>query len=252
MIPSIGDRLVFPAPRDGDWAAHERAPYPIDEVAFNAADGVTLVSWHLRVERPRCTVLYFHGNGNNVTARLDMLLSLAKLDADVLALDYRGYGRSEGTPSEEGLYQDAKAAYDYLLAQGVPASRIVVFGESLGGGPAVDLASKHPCAGLILQSTFTSIHDVARARVPILPVHWLLKPNFDNLSKIASVAAPKLFIATKRDEVVPYAQTRRLFDTAAASKTWREFDNCGHNDLFWIHRREWAQAIGKFLDEVAP
>jgi fermentation-respiration switch protein FrsA (DUF1100 family) len=253
MGMSFGDRFIFFPSRASEEWNHQRRMIGAEEVTFPAADGEQLVSWYLRATRARATVLFFHGNAGNLSHRSDILQTLTGLDADVFIVGYHGYGKSAGEPSEAHLYLDADAAYAYLTEQrGVPPSRLVVFGESLGGGPAIDLASRQPCAGLIVQSSFTSIRDMASHTVPFFPTGWLIRSKFDNLAKIPQVGVPKLFFATRTDEVVPYQQTRRLFDAAAEPKTWVEFDDCGHNDLFWKKRHEWAAAVRQFLDDVAP
>jgi fermentation-respiration switch protein FrsA (DUF1100 family) len=253
MGMSFGDRFIFfPSRANEEWD-RQRRMIGAEEVTFAAADGTQLVSWHLRATSARATVLFFHGNAGNLSHRTDILQTLAGLDADVFIVGYHGYGKSAGEPSEASLYLDADAAYTYLTGQrGVPPSRLVIFGESLGGGPAIDLASRQPCAGLIVQSSFTSIGDMASHTMPFFPTGWLLRSKFDNLVKIPQIGVPKLFFATRTDEVVPYKQTRQLFDAAGEPKTWVEFDDCGHNDLFWKKRREWEAAVRQFLDDVAP
>ena len=253
MAMWFGDRFIFFPSRANEAWDRNRRMTGAEEVTFRAADGAQLVSWALRATSARATVLFFHGNAGNLSHRTDILRTLAGLDADVLIVGYHGYGKSQGKPSEASLYLDADAAYAYLTEQrGVPPSRLVVFGESLGGGPAIDLASRQPCAGLIVQSAFTSIRDMASHTVPFFPTGWLLQSKFDNLAKIPHIGVPKLFFATRTDEVVPYRQTRQLFDAASAPKTWVECDSCGHNDLFWKQQREWVAAVRQFLDEVAP
>jgi fermentation-respiration switch protein FrsA (DUF1100 family) len=251
MGMAFGDRFIFFPSRASEEWEHQRRMIGAEEVTFAAADGVQLVSWYLRATSARATVLFFHGNAGNLSHRTDILQTLAGLDADVFIVGYHGYGKSAGEPSEASLYLDADAAYTYLTGQrGVPPSRLVVFGESLGGGPAIDLASRQPSAGLIIQSAFTSIGDMASHTLPLFPTGWLLRSKFDNLAKMPHIGVPKLFFATRTDEVVPYQQTRRLFDAASEPKTWVEFDDCGHNDLFWKKRREWTASVRKFLDDV--
>jgi uncharacterized protein len=247
----FGDRFIFFPTRTGDWAAAGRAPYPIEEVGFVTGDGIRLFSWYLRVEHPIGTVLYFHGNAGNLSDRLSQIISLGRIGADVLIVGYRGYGRSEGSPSEAGVYRDAEAAYRYLIEERhVFPSRLVIFGESLGSGPAIELAAHRPCAGIVLQSAFTSVGDMAAHAVPLVPVRWLVRTKFDNVAKLPSIRAPKLFIATRADEVVPFAQTRRLYDVSSEPRTWIEFDDCGHNTLFGLHEPEWSRAIADFIARV--
>lgn len=253
MAMFFGDRFIFfPSPASEAWDRNRRLT-GAEEVTFRAADGAQLVSWYVRATSARATVLFFHGNAGNLSHRIDILQTLAGLDADVFIVGYHGYGKSEGEPSEASLYLDADAAYAYLTAQrGVQPSRLVVFGESLGGGPAIDLVSRQPTAGLIVQSAFTSIDDMASHAIPFFPMGWLIRSKFDNLAKMPQIGVPRLFMTTRTDEIVPYRQTRRLFDAASEPKTWVEFDGCGHNDLFWKKHREWAAAVRTFLDDVTP
>jgi len=253
MAMFFGDRFIFFPSRANEAWDRNRRLLGAEEVTFAAADGAQLVSWYLRATNARATVLFFHGNAGNLSHRTDILQTLVDLDADVFIVGYHGYGKSQGEPSETSLSLDADAAYAYLTEQrGVTPARLILFGESLGGGPAIDLASRQPCAGLMVQSAFTSIGDMASHTMPFFPTGWLMRSKFDNLAKIPQIGVPKLFFATKTDEIVPYGQTWRLFDAAGEPKTWVEFDGCGHNDLFWKKRREWAAAVRKFLDDVAP
>jgi hypothetical protein len=151
------------------------------------------------------------------------------------------------------VYRDAEAAYRYLVEERhVSASRLVIFGESLGSGPAIELASHRPCAGIVLQSAFTSVGDMAAHAVPFVPLRWLIRTSFDNLAKLPSVQAPKLLIATRGDEVVPFAQTRRLYQASSEPRTWIEFTDCGHNSLFALHEPEWSRAIADFIARAVP
>jgi hypothetical protein len=248
----FADRMIFlPQPADAYWEATRKPDF--EEIELAAGDGTKTVSWHLRRPGSRCTVLFLHGNAGNLSHRADTARALAKLGADVFLVGYHGYGRSAGRPGEDAVYDDADMAWRYLTERcGVAPARIVVFGESLGGAPAIELATKRACGAVILQSAFSSIPAMARCVMPYFPGHWFVKSKMDNLAKIPSVAAPKLFIATKRDEVVPCAQTRSLFDAAPEPKQWVEFDDCGHNDLFWAKNSEWSKAIGEFLDRTFP
>jgi hypothetical protein len=249
---SVGDKLIFYPDSGGDWDAPRRLGLSVEEIELRSEDGTRLFSWYLRGESGGPTVLFFQGNAGNITDRVDALVALGEAGADVFLLGYRGYGRSEGTPSERGLYSDARAAYRYLTEErAVPPARLVLYGESLGCALALDLASQVPCAGIVLQSPFTSVRDMASRVLPLFPAHWFLKTKFDNLAKIASVAAPMLFFATRRDEVVPFEQTRRLFEAAPGDPTWVEFDDCGHNELFSRHRRDWKEAVAAFFERTS-
>ncbi|MGH7150728.1 MAG: alpha/beta hydrolase, partial [Planctomycetota bacterium] len=247
------DSFIFYPERSGDWEARRRSRFRIEEVELGTPDGERLVSWFLRVEAPRASVLFFHGNAGNLTHRLDVLETLAGLGLDAFVLGYRGYGRSTGKASEAGLYLDAEAAYAHVTGSaGVAPDRLLLLGESLGCAVAVDLAAKRPCAGIVLQSPFLSIAEMATQVIPLPPLKWIVPRKFDNLGRIPKVAAPKLFLAARRDEVVPFGQTRRLFEAAPGEKEWAQFEDCGHNDLFLLHRREWTDAVARFVDRVCP
>ncbi|HYG11701.1 MAG TPA: alpha/beta hydrolase, partial [Pyrinomonadaceae bacterium] len=205
--------------RVGEIVAH------VEDVQLTAADGVRLHGWYctprigreggaLEAVETRATLLYLHGNGGNLSHRYDFINELVQLPANVLIIDYRGYGKSEGRPSEDGLYMDARAAWDYLTqARATPPARIVIFGKSLGGAVAIDLATKVEACGLVVQSSFTSIAEMAGEVLPFVP-RFVIRTKMDSLSKIASVSCPKLFIHSQADEVVPYRFGRRLFDAA--------------------------------------
>jgi fermentation-respiration switch protein FrsA (DUF1100 family) len=249
------DRFIyFPAKYpSGAWDVGA-ASVKVEDVWFRAADGVRLHGWYCaprgdddgRAQR-RVTLLWFHGNAGNVTSRLGMIERLAELPAEVFIIDYRGYGRSEGSPSEAGLYADARGAWDYLTTERkVPPSKIIVFGDSLGGAVAVELATRIEPAGLIVQSGFTSIRDMAGEVMPFVP-GFLLRTKMDSLSKIAGVRAPKLFIHSPADELVPYRFGRRLYEAAPEPKRFYEVSGARHNETDIVGGRAYYDAVGEFL-----
>ncbi|HXG60122.1 MAG TPA: alpha/beta hydrolase [Planctomycetota bacterium] len=229
-------------PRRGDVG-----PSPGEDIFLAASDGVRLHGWFVTHPEARFAILWFHGNAGNLEDRRDLLADLRSLPADVFALDYRGYGRSEGTPSEEGLYRDARAAYEWLRTRR-PPERIVIFGKSLGGGPACDLAAQVPAAGLILQSAFTSARDMASRVMPLFPARWFMRTRFDNRSKVARIACPKLFIHSRSDEIIPFRMGEELYAAAAEPKEHAWFDGAGHNDLWIVRRREYRARLSAFLE----
>ncbi|MBI4604752.1 MAG: alpha/beta hydrolase, partial [Planctomycetes bacterium] len=208
----------------------------LEEVQVTASDGVRLRGWHWPGERP-VTLLILPGNAGHRGYRLEWIDDLRSLGLGVCIVDYRGYGGSEGSPTEEGLYRDAEAAAAWLeeraRASGRPA-RIVYLGESIGCAVAVELALRRPPAALILQSSFSSAADVGQRAYPFLPVKLLLKDRFDAASRIGRVAAPKLFLHGDSDGIVPMRFGRRLFDAAADPKEWHEVPGAGHNDVPWV------------------
>jgi hypothetical protein len=170
----------------------------------------------------------------------------AELGVRVLAVDYRGYGQSEGKPSEAGLYADALAAYRWLRER-IPAERIVVFGESLGGAPACELALRQKVGGLVLHSTFTSVADMAARMFPWLPVRWLARTRFDNLAKIARIEAPKLIVHSRRDEVIPFAMGEQLLGAARPPVQHVWLEHSLHNDTYFVEARRLGQALQAFI-----
>lgn len=201
------------------------------ELALPTSDGETLHGWAVE---PRGTagfwVLHCHGNGANIAARLGTLQLLVSTGAGVVFFDYRGYGRSTGAARQEvDLLLDGEAAWTYLASRGVSPDRIILYGESLGGGVACALAERHPPRALILESTFTSVTDRASQLYPFLPVRWLSRFHLDSLARVRQLGCPKLILHSPDDEVIPYAHGRKLFEAAAEPKQFVELSG-GHND----------------------
>ena len=212
---------------------------PFGDLSLVAEDGVRLRGWRIHgsgggspgVAQSRA-LLFFHGNAGNVADRLDRArLLVQRLGLDVFLVDYRGYGASEGSPSEDGLYMDARAVYRAAREHGFEPERIVLFGESLGSAVAVDLSARERCAGVILETPFLSIAAMARVHYPFVP-GILVRSRFDNAAKIAAVAAPKLFLVAERDEVAPPEQGRKLYELAPPRKTLYVIPGAGHNDTY--------------------
>jgi len=219
------DRLIFfPDPDLPD------RPPGVEERAIATADGLSLDAWWAGAPDAAATLVWSHGNGGNIGGRADVLVALAARGIAVLAYDYRGYGRSEGRPSEPGVYLDAEAAYDSLRARGVPAGRIVAFGESLGGAVAIRLASVRPCAGVAVVSTFTTLRDAGRAHYG--PLALLAGERFDSLARVRGLSVPIFVAHGDRDEVVPFVLGERLFAAAREPKRFFRVPGGHHNDVF--------------------
>lgn len=248
----FGDKLIFfPAPHpQGDWNAKDHLGIPIEEISFKSADGKNCSAWFARRENTRATFIVCHGNAGNITNRTHYLQSLAKLPASVLVFDYPGYGKSEGSPNEESCYQSAIAAWDWVVAQNIPASKIIVYGESLGGAVAVELAKRKSPAGLILQTTFTSISDMASTVIPFMPLGWAMRSKFPSVDTIAKLQTPKLIFHGVPDEVVPYRLGKKLFDASMSPKRWVEYPDLHHNEWPGLHEKDWLENISKFLTEL--
>ena len=201
-----------------------------ERLTLHADDGVALEAWAIPNPKSDVWLLYFHGNGETMAAYLPVTTRLHALGLNVLMLEYRGYGNSEGVPSEDGLYRDAEACYSWLAEQGVSPERIVVYGFSLGSGVAVELASRVPLGALILEAPYTSLPDVARAAYRMVPPK-LMKNRFASKERIADIETPTLFIHAEDDRTVPYSQGERLYELSSAPKKMVTISG-GHVALF--------------------
>ncbi len=221
-----------------------------EPVAFDTTDGLRLDGWFVAAPGagPRAAVLVFNGNAGHRGDRAPLAAALRVHGLHVLLFDYRGYGGNPGSPSEEGLAADGRAARAYLAARpDVDASRLVYFGESLGAAVATRLASEHPPAALVLRSPFTSLPDVGRVHYPILPVRPLLRDRFDVIGRIGQVGAPLLVLAGARDRIVPVEQSRRVFKAAAEPKRLLVLPRADHNDYELLAGDEMIDAIAELL-----
>lgn len=219
-----------------------------EDVWLQSADGVRLHTWWISSPGSPIATLFLHGNGGNLTHRIAHLQAIRDAGSSVLILDYRGYGRSQGRPSETGLYRDAHAAYLHLRKAGYPPSRIVLHGESLGCAVAVELASREPCAGMILEAPFTSAADVARRVLPFLGP--LAARGFDSRRRIASFRRPLLVIHGTRDEVIPFELGQRLFKSAPGPKWFWVLKGAGHNDILETAGLRYVERLKEFYAQI--
>jgi uncharacterized protein len=235
---------------DGNYHLTESPHVTIEDVAIFTSDGVKLHGWISKPKRlkGRMWLLWFPGNGGNVSYRLDWIKKMSAIPLNVLIIDYRGYGQSEGSPTEEGIYRDAEAGYAYLTKKvSVSPENIVLFGESLGGAVAIHIAANMRCAGLIVQSTFTNAKDMAKRIMPIIPLWLIIKTKLDSTSKIQNVKVPKLFIHSPADGIVPYKLGRKLFDSAPEPKKFYEVSKAGHNETYLVGGQEYFNSIRDFV-----
>ena len=218
-----------------------------EEVFFTTSDGLRLHGWFVPGNGD-VTWVWFHGNGGNIGHRVDELaLFHHKLGVNQFIFDYRGYGRSEGTPSEKGTYQDARAAMAYLHSRpDVDAGKIVYFGRSLGAAVAVELAGSHPPLGLVLVAAFSSMEDMARLTFPFLPVGLLVKGHYDSLSRIREIQSPLLVMHGDLDSTVPLSQGEKLFNSANGPKRFHVLTGADHNDTYLVGQGYW-EALDEFL-----
>jgi len=222
-----------------------------ETVDIRTGDGETLHAWWVPAADARGTVLFFHGNAGNISHRLDYLQMFHRLRYSTLIVDYRGYGRSTGSPSEEGTYRDAEAAWDYLRgAREVRAQHLVLAGESLGGAVATWLAARVGPRAVLLFSTFTSATDLGAGIYWFLPVRLISRLGYDNLAHLKRISSPVFIAHSREDDIVPYAHGRRLFDAASEPKAFLEMRG-GHNDGFVFARKEWVAELAAFLDRHA-
>jgi len=239
--------LYFPM-KDIEFVPSE-AGLDYEDLYLATSDGVKLNAWFIPAHDSKYTLLFCHGNAGNISHRIEKILILNKLGLDVLIFDYRGYGRSKGRPSEQGLYRDVQAAYNYLVSKrNVLPRRIILYGESLGGAVAIDLASKNDVRAVITECTFSSTHDVARAVYPFLPA-FFLSSKFDSASKIKGIAVPKLIIHSQNDEIIPFAQSVKLFSASQGPKKHLVLKG-SHNTCFLDSKDLYISGIREFLEDL--
>jgi len=251
----VGQRTMIYFPDPNVPSASVTGLADVEGVRIQTADGVTLQAWFLpsRTRQRSTAAIVFNGNAGNRAYRASLAAALRGLGLSVLLFDYRGFGDSEGSPTESGLYEDARAVRRYLAGRSdVRADRLVYFGESLGSAVAVRLAVEHTPAALILRSPFTSLVDVGRLHYPILPVRWLLRDRFSSIEAIASVRSPVLIVAGDRDRIVPVEQSRRLFEEASEPRELVVVRGADHNDAELLDGRQMIDAVRGFLEKYSP
>lgn len=201
-----------------------------EAVSLRSDDGMKITAWRHDAASGYPTLVYFHGNAGHIGDRIGKYSAIAEAGFGVVVLSYRGYGNSEGTPTEEGLYRDARAAINYALGEmGLPVSRLVLYGESLGTGVAIQMATEYPVAGIVLEAPYTSIVRRGQAMFPrIIPVSLLLKDRFASIDKIGQVKAPLLLFHGEKDNVVPVSDGREIFDAANEPKEGHFFPEVDH------------------------
>jgi fermentation-respiration switch protein FrsA (DUF1100 family) len=231
--------MKYPA---GEWQLQETLG--AKDVQLKAADGTALHGWWIEAPQSKLATVHLHGNGGNITHRGLSARSILAAGSSVLLLDYRGYGKSAGKPSENGLYQDAEAAYDWVAAQGYQPSQIIIHGESLGTAVATHLSTRRNAAGLILEAPFTSAKAVAGRVFPVIGP--LLIWSYNSMGRIKKITIPIFFIHGDRDEVIAYEFGQQLFEAANQPKTFWTIPNATHNDLHIVGRAEFPQKLAAF------
>lgn len=239
---------------EGPWEPTEHG-LEVEDVHFESEDKTSLHGWWMAHDKPsnkRMTVLYCHGNTGNIAERSPIFKYLQQLQANVFAFDYRGYGRSDGVPTELGVCADVRAAIDHVITEiGVPAHRIILFGHSLGGAIAIDGAfHRQQLAGLVVQSSFTQNLDMARHFYPGKPVHWITKNGFRSIDKVSHLPMPKLFIHGRADPKVPFEHGKMLYEAAAEPKQFLEVTRATHNDVHQQGGLKYTSVLTRFGREA--
>jgi fermentation-respiration switch protein FrsA (DUF1100 family) len=236
------------------YSSVREVPYTPDElgldfenVVFESSDGLRLSGWYIPVKDSRFTVLFCHGNGGNMMHCLDSINIFYNLGLSCFIFDYRGYGSSQGKPTEEGTYLDVQAAYKWLTEQKkIPAKDIILFGRSLGGSIAAKLAGTVEAAALIVESSFTSYVDIGREFYPYMPVQWFARFSYRTIDYIRGVHCPVMIIHSRNDEVVPFEFGLELYEAANEPKEFTEIFG-SHNDGFLVSGENYKQAWTKWL-----
>ena len=218
-----------------------------ENVFFESSDGLQLNGWYIPAENAQLTVLFCHGNGGNITHRLDTINILYNLGVNCFIFDYRGYGNSQGRPSEEGTYLDVRAAYDWLIREKKASpDNIIFFGRSLGGTIAAQLAAKVKPKGLIIESAFTSYVDLGRKFYPYMPVQWFATFSYKTIDYVRDVHCPVMIIHSRNDDLIPFEFGLELYEAANDPKTFTEISG-GHNDGFLVSSEIYKKAWQKWL-----
>ena len=243
MLYYLANRAVFYPSKypQGYWDAQKVGAA---DAWLETSDGVKIHGWWVQREGSPLVTLFLHGNAGNITHRAPRIQEITAAGSSVLMLDYRGYGKSSGRPSEQGLYRDSEAGFVYLLGKGYRAEQIILHGESLGTAVAIDLASRRPCAALILEAPFTSASDVAGTVVPFIGP--LLVRSFNSLPKIRWIRVPKFFMQGDHDEVIPLRLGQELFAAAQEPKMFWVIPGAGHNDILEAAGPEYRHRLGAF------
>jgi len=246
----IESQIFFP--EKGHYAQPAAFGLDSQDVALTTSDGLDLHGWHIPSPGAKNLLLFCHGNAGNISHRLDNLARLHQAGVAVFIFDYRGYGLSQGSPSEKGMYLDAEAAWDWAAKQaGQQGGEVVIFGRSLGGVAAVYLASRHRPAGLVLESTFTDLGAMAKTFFPLPGMGKWLGGRFNSLGRAARVKCPVLMLHGDADDIVPYKLGQELYAALPAPKAFVTLPQAGHNDTYLVGGPAYFQLLAAFYADPA-
>ncbi len=242
--------IYYPTPWEpGDWA--RRSQLPLEDVWCRTSDGVRIHGWLVEAPASPAVALLCHGNAGNIMHRLSLLQELHRRGLSVCIFDYRGYGQSQGTPTEPGLYRDAQAVYEYLTTtRHVPPSRLIVWGTSLGAAVAGELAAQQSVAGVILETPFPSVRAMARAYYGALPMHWLLRARYALARRLKRVHVPVLVMHGDRDRLVPLALGRDVYAAANEPKFFYVIPGADHNDTYDVGGEDYFHRVLAFIRQT--
>jgi fermentation-respiration switch protein FrsA (DUF1100 family) len=220
-----------------------------EDVSLVTSDGVRLAGWFIPCNDARGVILFCHGNAGNISHRLDSIMTFHRLGMDVFIFDYRGYGESEGKPTESGTYQDVEAAWQYLIEERkIGPNRIIVFGRSIGGSIAAWLAQQHRPGGLILESTFTSLRDAAATTYHFPLIKWFVRFDYNTAEYLTGVDCPVLVVHSRDDEIMSFSHGQQLYELATEPKVFLEITGT-HNEGFITSGRHYEEGLDTFISE---
>ncbi len=254
MLFLFQDRMVFLSNLPGRvlTATPEDAGFDYEDVTLETSDGLKLHGWYVPAAQARGVVLFLHGNAGNISHRLDSIAIFRELGLDTLIIDYRGYGQSQGKPSEQGTYLDADAAWHYLVSnRGVAADEIIIFGRSLGGAVAAWLANQYTPAALIIESSFSSALDMAHKLYPFMPVRLITRLDYPVKLYVSRLHCPLLVIHSRDDEIIPFTMAEAIYNSAAEPKSLLEIWG-DHNNGFLLSGDRYLSGLNEFIQENLP
>ena len=246
-INLLVQRLLYHPDRTVEFMPQEYG-LKSEEIYFSSLNGLKLNGLFFPAPDSKMTLILFHGNAENVGDRLDFVKKLVDLGLNLFYFDYQGYGRSEGKPSEQNTYDDGLAAYDYVKSRNdVDPERIVLYGRSLGGGIAIDVAVRTGCYSLITEGAFVSIKEMAKGFVPLVPFQYTVADKYNNVKKIAKLNMPYLIIHGTEDGTIPFLHGKKLFEAANEPKEFFPVADAGHNDVHDVADKVFWKKISSFL-----